>query len=52
MEWIVDPLSSFTNLNPIWSETCPNVWYQCNCTGGLLVCTVKGGLSNDPPTEN
>jgi hypothetical protein len=48
MEWIVDPLSNFAGLNPVFSESCPNIWYQCNCTGGLLVCAKEGALKAPP----
>lgn len=49
MEWIVDPLSNFADLSPVFSEGCTSIWYQCNCTGGLLVCTKKGALIEEPP---
>ena len=49
MEWIVDPLSNFADFNPVFSESCPNTWNQCNCEGGLNICTTKGALQINPP---
>ncbi len=44
MEWIVDPLCSFNALDTILADSCPNVFNQCSCQGGLNVCTVEAAL--------
>ena len=48
MDWIVDPLSSFNTLDIYLSDTCPNVFNQCTCTGGLNVCSVEKSLIINP----
>lgn len=47
MEWIVDPIGQFNELTSLGADTCPNIWNQCTCSGGQLVCTVQNALKKD-----
>jgi len=45
MEWLMQPMNGFNFLDIFdLNADCPNVYLVCNCTGGLIACTVKGAL--------
>lgn len=47
MDWIIEPISGFSGLNPLLAEgSCRDgaTLRSCSCTGGLLICDCSGGL--------
>lgn len=47
MDWIMEPVTGFSNLNPTQLEaecTGGATLRSCSCTGGLLICDCSGGL--------
>jgi hypothetical protein len=45
MEWMIKPLAGFNEIISSAAAGCTDVWAECTCTGGLLVCEVKGALA-------